>query len=214
MYKGRYSLHSMDITRLFEHKFFCSSRVNNCFFIRSRVFKKMYVLSFEKYFMCSLEHISLNVGVEFFKKTAFPRASRKVPKVVFREIVLLFKFRSIFRATVHRALAACFPSFTPHDSFCSRATFVIFYRLGAGKNRRTSVFRDEVSLRAGGFVARNIYNIFDRAGNATRRGDVMRGYATRNDVSRKFAFNDDGDQWPLAIGSGKFRPRASIFPTI
>lgn len=45
-------------------------------------------------------------------------------------------------------------------------------------------------------------SIFDRV--RTARRNATRGYALRNDVSRKFTF-DDGDQWPLAIGSGKFR---------
>lgn len=46
-------------------------------------------------------------------------------------------------------------------------------------------------------VARKIYFRSYEGRNA------MRGYVPRNDASKKFTF-DVGEQWPLAIGSGKF----------
>ncbi|EFN74394.1 hypothetical protein EAG_01130 [Camponotus floridanus] len=54
------------------------------------------------------------------------------------------------------------------------------------------------------FTSYQLYevSIFDRIRAAQR--NVTRCYALRNDVSRKFAFVHR-DQWPLAIGSGKFR---------
>lgn len=73
--------------------------------------------------------------------------------------------------------------------------------------------RDEGTLRAGGFVARDIYfRSYERRDTTQLARRNARGYAPRNDVSRKFAFNDR-DQWPLAIGSGKFRPRV-YFPWV
>lgn len=49
--------------------------------------------------------------------------------------------------------------------------------------------------------------IYFRSCIRTARRNAMCGYVFRNDVSGKFTF-DDGDQWPLAIGSDKFRHAA------